>query len=60
MADKHPCHDNPMGYLQWHAKAERLTKAKVRQALCPICQRYKFPDEECAGRMAQRQTTSNA
>jgi hypothetical protein len=50
----HPCQVNPMGYIAWHAKAARLTRQKVRQTLCPICDRLKFPDEECAERMAQR------
>jgi len=30
------------------------SRQKIRQVLCPICKRYKFPDEECVERMAQR------
>lgn len=50
----HPCQTNPMGYIAWHAKARRLIRQKVRQQRCPVCDRLKFPDEECAERMAQR------
>jgi hypothetical protein len=49
-----------MGYIQWHAKARRLLRQKVRQTKCPICQRYQFPDEECAERMAQRAAADQA
>lgn len=52
----HPCHENPMGYLQWHAKARRLHRKGVRQERCPICDRLKFPDEECAERVLDRVT----
>lgn len=48
----HPCHENPVGYIAWHEKARRLGRKKVRQEKCPICDRFKFPDEQCAEFMA--------
>jgi hypothetical protein len=52
----HPCTEKykEIGYFAWYEKVRRLTRQHVRQTLCPICQRYKYPDEECAERMAQR------
>jgi hypothetical protein len=43
----HPCQKNRLGYISWHHMAALLTKWGVKQKLCPICARYKFPSEEC-------------
>lgn len=37
----------PLGYIAWHAKAERQHKAGVKQTLCETCGRWVFPDERC-------------
>lgn len=43
-----PCqHHESLGYIAWHAKAERLHKAGVKQTLCETCGLWKFPDERC-------------
>lgn len=52
----HPCQDNlQVGYMEWHAKAEKLTRQGVKQLLCPICMRFKFPNEECEERKKQHE-----
>jgi len=37
----------PLGYFGWHAKAERLHKAGLRQMLCGTCGLWRFVDEQC-------------
>lgn len=51
---RHPCQVNPMSYLAWHAKAEKLYKQNQRQQFCEICQRWKFHEERCAEFISQR------
>lgn len=35
----------PSGYLAWHEWAEVQHKAGLRQAQCPDCSRWKYPQE---------------
>lgn len=37
----------PEGYLAFHAWAEVQHKGGLRQALCPRCRLWKFPQESC-------------
>lgn len=41
------CQGSTLGYLQWHAMAERLTRKGVRQKLCETCGLWRFPQERC-------------
>lgn len=34
----------PRGYIQWHEWAKRQKK---QQTLCSICDRWRFPQEQC-------------
>lgn len=43
--DWHIGDDGHLGYLAWHAKAERSHRAGVRQTRCPGCSRFFFPWE---------------
>lgn len=35
----------PTGYLDWHEWAEVQHKAGLRQAECPTCSKWKYPQE---------------
>lgn len=35
----------PAGYLEWHEWARVQRKAGLRQTQCPVCARWKFPQE---------------
>ena len=35
----------PKGYLQWHEWAEIQGKGGLKQAICPKCLRWLFPQE---------------
>jgi hypothetical protein len=39
--------NSKLGYLAWHAKAQRDMRRGVRQAMCARCGRWKYPDERC-------------
>jgi hypothetical protein len=36
---------SPEGYLAWHAWADVQYKAGLRQAQCPTCGKWRFPQE---------------
>jgi hypothetical protein len=36
------CTDPPLGYLEWHADAERRHKAGQRQTWCERCQKWQW------------------
>lgn len=37
----------PVGYMEWHSKAEELHRAGVRQSCCGMCCKWRFPHERC-------------
>jgi hypothetical protein len=42
-----------LGYLAWHADADRRSKAGQRQKYCTRCRRWRWPDGYAACRLAQ-------
>lgn len=38
---------NGLGYLGYHADADRRLKRGERQAFCKMCERYKWKDKRC-------------
>jgi hypothetical protein len=43
--DFKPGDPEPVGYLDWHAWAEAQHKAGLRQAQCPGCNLWRYPQE---------------
>jgi hypothetical protein len=37
----------PSGYLEWHEWANAQERGGLRQRRCPICQKWRYPQEDC-------------
>jgi len=45
--DFKPGDPRPEGYLAWHEWARVQHRAGLRQRQCPVCLRWRFPQEKC-------------
>lgn len=44
-----PADYRPLGYLAWHAMAEKRTRCGERQVYCRTCERYRWGSTPCDG-----------
>ncbi len=42
---RHKPKSEKLGYLQWHAWAEKMTAQGKTQILCPVCKKWFFKSE---------------
>ena len=57
-----PGDPRPEGYMQWHEWARIQHRAGLRQRRCPVCLRWRFPQEICCHeeRPAYQRTAAGA